>query len=110
MSVVDPRLTVECLTTIILVLGAWTILWKDNPYSQLCSHWLIGASIGNLTLVAIENLQNQSQLMVGGQIVLIIPLILGALIFSRYNKKIFWIARYPISLMVGFSVGLMMRG
>jgi len=40
-----------------------------------------------------------------GQIVLILPVLLGLLIYFKYHSQHAWIARYPMSFWVGFGAG-----
>ena len=109
---VDPRLTPEGISTILLVLGGWSILWKDNPWNRLATNILMAASAGNLALVGLTNIRNLGwvPLINQGMYIRIIPLILGLLTFARFYKKISYLVRLPVSLMVGVGTGLMIVG
>jgi hypothetical protein len=45
-----------------------------------------------------------------GKILLVIPIILGLAMYSQHFPKYSWISRYPISILVGSSIGLAMAG
>lgn len=45
-----------------------------------------------------------------GQWNLLIPMILGVMPYTRCNKKISWVSRFPMALMVGIGTGLAIRG
>jgi len=109
---VDARLTPEGISTILLVLGGWSILWKDNPWNRLATNILMAASAGNLALVGLTNVRNLgwTPLINQGMYIRIIPIILGLLTFARFYKKVAYLVRFPVSLMVGVGTGLMVVG
>jgi hypothetical protein len=44
----------------------------------------------------------------GGDVVLIIPVIIGLLLFTRLSRNLTWVSRYPQTLMAGVGVGTTM--
>lgn len=111
MSVVDPRFTVEGISAAILVFGGWSLIWKDNPWFQWSSHVIMAFYVGNMTLGSIQSILNLGwNPLLAGKYILIVPILLGVLCFARYSKKVFWLARYPMSFLVGISTAMMMRG
>lgn len=108
---VDPRFTPEGLVTLFLVLGGWSLLWKDNLWCRVATNILMAASAGNLLLVSIGNIRNLALTPLSqGTYVRAVPLILGLLVFARYYKKISFVVRYPMSLLIGVGTGLMVVG
>lgn len=108
---VDPRLTPEGLITIFLVIGGWTILWKDNPYYRFIVHLLLGTLVSYQAVVNFESIKNLTLIPISqGNLLLLIPFILGALSFAKYSKKYYYVSRFPTALMVGIATALMMRG
>ena len=87
------------------------VLYKETPVYRFAEHLYIGitmaislmVAIGNVTRIAIRPLM-------AGEVIYVIPLILGfamyALLFSEYR----WVSRYPIAILVGAGFGLGMRG
>lgn len=97
------------LTAGILTLAIYTFLYKDNPVYRLAESWLIGLSIGYTLVIfwqttLIDNLF--SPLFGEGRAIMIIPLILGLLMFSRFFKNISWMSRIPIAFMIGAGAGV----
>jgi len=93
----------------ILTLAIYTFLYKDNPIYRIAESWLIGLSIGYTLVVfwqttLVDNLFNP--LFGDGKLVMILPLILGLLMFSRFSKKISWMSRIPIAFMIGAGAGV----
>jgi len=111
MSAVDPRFTAEGLVTIFLVLGGWTILFKDNPWCRLASNILMAGAAGNLAILATRNIVNLGLIPLGeGTYIRVIPIILGLLLFSRFYRPTAFLVRFPLSLIVGVGTGLMVVG
>lgn len=99
-----------------LTLCIYSFLYRDNPFFKLAEHIFIGASVGYsiaLTwhLVAIPKIYDPlKRAFASGdpaQIVLaIIPVCLGALMFSRLFPRISWLSLIPMGYMIGLGAGL----
>lgn len=48
--------------------------------------------------------------MLGGNLLLFVPLLLGVLMYTRLKNEIAWIARYPTGVLVGVGTGVMIAG
>jgi hypothetical protein len=93
----------------ILTLAIYTFLYKDNPIYRVAESWLIGLSIGYTLVIfwqttLVDNLFNP--LFGHGKLIMIIPFVLGLLMFSRFSKKISWMSRIPIAFMIGAGAGV----
>jgi hypothetical protein len=88
------------------------ILYKENVVYRFAEATLIGIAIGNMTYMAIRSLITSGiQPFLGGQILLIIPLIIGPLFFlqhvgSPYNR----LARWPVAMLSGIGLAVAIRG
>lgn len=95
----------------ILTIMIATLAWKDTPISKIAEHIYVGVVTANLIVMAWGNIDSIGlQKIMAGQIVYIVPVILGVMAYARYSKVNFWIYRYPIALVVGIGVGTAMRG
>lgn len=95
----------------ILTIMITTLAWKDTPVSKTAEHIYLGVITANSVVMAWGNIESIGiQKIMSGQIVYIIPVILGIMAYARYSKKHFWIYRYPIALVVGIGVGTAMSG
>lgn len=83
-----------------------SLLWFGNTYAfALAENWLIGGYAGvnlagniqGLRATAIGNIMS-------GRYLLIIPLIAGLLVFTRWTR-FRWAARYPVAIMSGVGLG-----
>ena len=97
------------LTAGILTLAIYSFLYKDNPVYKMAESWLIGLSIG-YALVIFWQTTIIDILIVplfgGGRIILVVPFVLGLLMFSRFSRESSWLSRIPIAFMIGAGAGV----
>lgn len=93
----------------LLTLAIFSFLYRDNPIYKFAEYLLIGVSIG-YALVITWSTTLMDRLFVplsdGSDWPLVIPLILGLLMFARLNKKISSLSRLPIAVLIGAGAGL----
>lgn len=92
----------------ILTLAILTFLYRDNPIYRLAESLLIGVSIG-YTLVTVWNTTLMDLLfgpLGGGEVALIVPLLLGLMMFARFHGKTMALSRIPIAVMIGSGAGI----
>jgi len=93
----------------VLTLAIYTFLYKDNPVYRAAESLLIGLSIGYALVIFWQTtLMDRlfEPLFGDGELLLIIPLILGLLMFGRFGRKTSWLSRIPIALMIGAGAGV----
>lgn len=97
------------LAGVILVVSIWTVAWRDSPAFRFAEHTVLGAAAGYFGVVAIRAIWSNGVTPISaGKIWLVLPIVLGVLVFSRWSKWP-WIYRYPIALVVGTGTGLALR-
>ncbi len=96
-----------------LTLAMYSFLYKDNPVFKFAEHMYIGVSLGYfITQVIFDQLIPDlfTPLFNSGdnpvKWILIIPLFLGVLMFSRFIPKIAWLSRWSIAFLVGYGAGV----
>jgi len=95
----------------ILTIMITTLAWKDTPVSKTAEHIYLGVITANSIVMAWGSIDSSAiQKIMSGQILYILPVILGIMAYARYSKENFWIYRYPIALVVGIGVGTAMSG
>jgi hypothetical protein len=86
-------------------------LYKENVAFRTAEHMFIGVM---LAVNIITHFTNVMRLCITplkqGNILMIVPLILGLMIFAMLIPEYRWLSRYPIALMVGAGFGLGIRG
>jgi hypothetical protein len=100
----------------ILTIAIFSFLWKDNPLYRFAEHLVVGVSAGywivilwNTSLLSklVQPLQrffNGTSTTILDPLV-IIPAILGALLFTRFTPKYAWISRIPMAYILGVGSG-----
>ncbi|MDP3487907.1 MAG: hypothetical protein Q8S19_08245 [Bacillota bacterium] len=90
------------------ILSIMSFLYKDNPVYRLAEHIFVGCTAGHFLGVAIGNVHRFGwvPLTTKGQYHLIIPLLLGIMLYARFIKGYAWVSRWPIAYIVGNGVGL----
>lgn len=93
----------------LLTLAIYTFLYKDNPIYRAAESLLIGLAMGYVLVIYWQTafmdriflpLLDQSDYSV------LIPFVLGLLMFSRFSQKYSWLSRIPIALMIGAGAGV----
>jgi hypothetical protein len=101
-----------------LTLATFSFLYKDNPFYKFAEHLVVGVSAGYFVIILWHNnlVPNLFGRLADGHWYAlwldsskpwyVVPLILGLLMFTRFNKKWTWVSRYPMALYIGISAGL----
>ena len=109
-------------TDIVGILGIWAglllmlmiysyPLYKENPLFRFAEHLFIGLSLAIAVIVAIQTTMRMAVTpLLNGNIVYIIPLLLGVMMYFIFTSDYRWVSRYPIAVLVGSAIGLGMRG
>lgn len=100
-----------------LTLGIFSFLYKDNPVYKFCEHLFVGVSAGYyVVLTMISSVwPNMIQPLFwhfpeGRNFLLLIPLLLGILLFSRFFPRGDWLSRWPIAFILGVYPALRITG
>jgi len=92
-----------------LTLAIYSFLYKDNPFYKFAEHLLVGLSVGFLIVIAYMDTvvpKVLDPLFVHKRLLVIIPVILGLLMFTRFSKKHAWLSRPALALYIGFGAGV----
>lgn len=93
-------------------LAMMSLLIKENPYYRTFEHLFIGMSAGHAIVLGVNNIKNLvfTPLFTGGELILIIPLLFGCALYTRYSKSLSWFSRLPLALLTGTGAGLGIKG
>lgn len=97
--------------TAILMLGIYSYLYKENIYSRLIEYTFVSAAVGWGFVLIIKSIINTGVTpLLNGNYFLVIPFLLAVCLFSRYSKEYGWLSDYPIKLMLGVGLGIVVQG
>jgi hypothetical protein len=89
-------------------LALYSFLWQENPAYRFIEHVFVGLSAAHVVVMNIDSyirIVVRDEIVRDGKYIMIVPAILGVMIYARYFKNFSWWARIPMSLMVGYGVG-----
>ena len=92
-----------------LTLAIFSFLYKDNPVYKLAESLLIGVSIGYFLVITWTNSLMAllfNPLFNDGRMALIVPLMLGVLMFGRFHRRTAVLSRIPIAVLIGSGAGV----
>ena len=100
-----------------LTLGIFSFLYRDNPLYKLCEHLFVGISAGYYVVLTYYSTLKPNLVTPlffhtgeGRNIGLIVPLLLGVLLFSRFFPKGDWLSRWPIAVILGVYPAIRITG
>lgn len=97
----------------LLTLMIFSFLYKDNPLFKIAEHLFIGLAAGYVLAVQFFNVFKPNlwdPLTAGEDFWLIVPFLLGLMMFTRFSNKHSWISRWPLAYMVGIYSGMAVIG
>jgi hypothetical protein len=97
----------------LLTLFIFSFLYKDNPFYKLAEHLFVGISAGYYAMQewwAVIYPQCVKPVASGERPLMIIPGILGLLLFSRFVPKAGWLSRWSLAVIIGAYAGIKTTG
>jgi hypothetical protein len=100
------EIVIMLLGVVFAMMGTSLLFLGYNIAFNFIEHFIIGGS-GAVALIGYMRSLDKSafQYIAGGRLLLIVPVIIGLLVFTRWTK-FRWLARYPTSMLIGIGVGL----
>jgi hypothetical protein len=93
----------------LLTLGIYSFLYKDNPIYKVAEHIFVGVSAGYWAVMLWSNFAWPNlfePLVRQGNILFIIPIIIGLMMFAPFIPKVGWLVRIPLTFTMGVSMAL----
>lgn len=100
----NPWIWISALLSLFIL----SFLYKDNPFYKFAEHLFIGVANGYAVTFYWHNILVPAlfdPLFRQGQLLFIIPFIIGMLYFTRFIPKVSWLVRIPIGISIGYYVG-----
>lgn len=92
----------------ILTLAILSFLYRDNPVYKMAESLLLGTAIGYMIVVTWNNTLMDTLFtpLAGGRWSLVVPLVLGLLMFSRFSRRTAPLVKIPIAVLIGSGAGV----
>jgi len=89
-------------------LAIFSFLYKDNPFYRLAEHIFAGLSAGYYVGLIWESviIQQLWDPMISGSWWLVVPGLLGVLMFARLWPRISWVSRIALAFVMGNTAGI----
>jgi hypothetical protein len=117
-GVPDWTTTLGLTAAAALTFAIYSFLYDDNPFFRAAENLMVGLGVGiSFYMIWYQFLKpdvydryvdpffNPAATVQSSDLVLIIPLFLGALVLTRVSRKHGWVSRYPIAMLIGYGAG-----
>ncbi len=93
-------------------IAVYSYLFKETLVTRIIEHLFIGVGAGYALVLGFENLRNKALTPIanGTNLTMIVPLLIGLLLFTRFVPRYRYLSRYTIALMTGVGTALTLRG
>jgi hypothetical protein len=99
----DPVLWIQAF----FVIAIFSFAFRDNIAFRFSEHTYIGVMMAYQFVIAVKYILDQGTAKLSaGNTAIIIPMILGLLLYTRYTKEYFYLSRWSLSLIIGVMTGL----
>jgi len=91
-------------------LGLLSFFIKDNPFYRVVESLYVGVVAGHAVILGYGNITNLGiKPLSQGQYLPLVWVVLGILLYSRFTKGYSYLARIPVSILVGMGAGMSVR-
>ncbi len=90
-------------------IAIFSFLYKDNPLYKFAESIVVGIAAGYFTILLLWTSFRPKfwdMIVHEHRYIYLIPGILGLMMYTRFNRKWGWLARYPLSLYIGIGSGI----
>lgn len=96
----------------IVTLAVLSFVFKsDNPAYRLAQNAFLGVAAGHMVVVGWNTLKTQAiQPLQSGKAAVLIPVVIGLLLYARFVPGREWLARVPLAALIGVGAGLGLAG
>jgi hypothetical protein len=104
----ETALTVGTWLQVFFTIVLVSAVFKDNPLYRFAEHTYVGLYAGYgvaLTYFNYIRLNVTTDIARDGKYILLVPIFIGLLIYTRYMKPIAWLSRYTICFQLGIGSG-----
>jgi hypothetical protein len=91
-----------------LTIAIYSFLYKDNPIYKIAEHIFVGVSAGYIVCMAYYQVikPNLLEEIPKGNYIVLLPAVLGIMMYSRFFPKISWVSRISIAFTIAITAGI----
>ncbi len=94
-----------------LTLCVWSYLIKDNRFFTLAEYTFVSMMTAHAIVMGIFTIRSYASVpLARGDFSVLLPIVVGPLLYATLWKKYYWISKWPTALLVGVGTGLAIRG
>lgn len=94
-----------------LILAVYSYLVRDTKAYAYVEHVYVGFTAAQAIILGWQNIRDGVvKPLQKGQWLLVIPLVLGLLLYARFSRKLGYLARLPMAFMMGVVAGVTITG
>lgn len=95
----------------VLILVVYSYLFKDNRAYSYAEHIYVGFVAAQALILGWQNIRDGAvRPLAKGQWVVLVPVVLGVLLYARFFKRFGYLTRLPVAFMMGVSAGVSITG
>ena len=93
-----------------IMLSLFSFLWKENACSHIAESIYVGSTAGFMIAQAYKNIKEMAVFpLASGKISMIVPILLGILLYARFTRKWSFLSRYATAVPIGLGAGIALR-
>ncbi len=105
---------IDALVMSIVILMAWSFLYRENIFYRIGEALLVGLALAISVKVGLDVLFNRIYIPIVVKQQWLSPTLiavaLGLMMYTRFSKSLWWVSRWPIALLSGAGLGVAMKG
>jgi hypothetical protein len=87
------------------------VFYKENLWSRWAEYSLVGLGVGYAVVRTTQSLYTDAiQPIVAGDLLKIVPILIGLLAYTQFTKKYRWAIRWPLALLTSVGITLSLIG
>ena len=92
-------------------IAMFSFLWKENKVFRTFQHVYVGIAAGYGMVQQWKSIKNMAidPLLKKGDLLLLVPVILGLLLFARFFKSVSWLSRWSVAFLMGLGAALSIK-
>jgi len=93
-------------------LGIMSFLYKDNLWFKIVENAFVGFGAAHALVLGFQNIRDMAYTPIfsKGDLMPVVPVILGLALYLRFSKEYHWVARVPMGFLYGLGAAVAVRG